>query len=729
MHFFLHPTSRAPPPPGKEAGHMSQGVNAQAETSRDVKSRTQTDTLRTLAQHMRNSIELKNRVFRGRSYPNSFIGSDAIRYLINEGLVETVKDGESLGEALIKAGEIVHVTKEHGLKNKGYFYYFAQDAPFHGGVTQRSSSSPPQSWTHLFHGLGKPQTRTDSTYQPQIISALANGDLNSTAIDDLLNRELKQSGSTLKKLNISPLDKHNSTLLENVHPLSWKDPMPPKGKYNLVVLGGGTGGLVTAAGAAAVGARVALVEANLLGGDCLNAGCVPSKALLRSAKVAHTVRNCKEYGINIEGKITVDFGAVMKRLRRLRASLAPNDSAQRFSKLGVDVYMGHGSFTSKDILTVNGKNLRFHRAVIATGGSPNIPGIPGLKSVPILTSLQVFNLTVLPPKIAIIGTGPVGCEMAQAFTRFGSEVHMFLRGDMPLRKEEIDAREVLMTALENDGVIFHKQIKFKKVEMAKEGTQNKVTMDKNKEFPDILISIIKERKIETIRVNTVIVAAGRRPNVLSCGLDKAGVQFHPLRGIKINDHLQTSNPAIYAVGDCASAYHFTHVADHMARIAVRNALFFGSGRMSGLRIPWCTYTDPQLAHVGEYERDLKRRKVEYQVQKKEFKDVDRSVVDTLTTGFVKNPCLFFRYGVQILLKARSDKILGVTIVGSYAGDMISEISVAMKANMGLAELGSVIHPYPTAAEAIRACGDLYNRTRLTKTTHRLLRGLLEFRRT
>eukprot|EP00466_Bigelowiella_natans_P000100 jgi/Bigna1/56982/fgenesh1_pm.1_\ len=482
-----------------------------------------------------------------------------------------------------------------------------------------------------------------------VVSTLADGDIDNSAKEKL------------KQLEVSPLDKYNTTLLENVHPLKWKDP-EPDGRYNLVVIGGGVGGLVSAAGSAGVGAKVALIEANLLGGDCLNVGCVPSKALLKSAKVAHQLATAKEYGIGIASLLTsevkVDFPAVMERLRKLRASIAHHDSAERFASLGVDVYLGHGRFKSRNEIEVNGKVLTFARAVVATGGSPNIPAIPGLD--------KVFNLTKLPAVIGVIGTGPIGCELAQAFARFGAKVHMFLRGDSILRKEEDDAREIVMKAMEKDGIIFHKNIKYKKVE------------------------VVEDVDEKELIVNAIVVAAGRKPNVHTAALEKAGIKYDPKDGVKVNDMLQTTNPNVFACGDCASKYQFTHFADFMARLVIRNALFFGSGKASSLLVPWATYTDPEVAHVGEYERDLKKRGIEFDTYKKDFKDNDRSIVDSDTLGYVK-----------ILTAKGKDKILGATIVGSHAGDMISELTLPMQSNTGLGKLAGVIHPYPTAAEAIR----------------------------
>ncbi|GAB5361623.1 hypothetical protein AAMO2058_000728400 [Amorphochlora amoebiformis] len=657
-----------------------------------------------IAEDMRIKVEIKDRKYHLQTYKKCFLGTDAIKYMMESGFAESVEDAEGLGHQLVSRGYVVHVTKEHDLVNKDYFYHFKQDAPFHGAKASEKEGKEgkaPSSWTGVFKGLGGAPWGDVKGKQPGIVSTLADGNIK-------IQDEAKEK---LEKLEVSPLDKYNTELLESVHPLKWDDP-DGKDRYNLVVIGGGTAGLVTAAGSAGVGARVALIESELLGGDCLNVGCVPSKALLKSAKIAHYIKSASKYGI-VSGDAKVDFGKVMERLRRLRASIAHHDSAQRFSTLGVDVFIGRGKFISKKQVEVNGKTLTFHRAVVATGGSPFIPPISGLDKVKVYTNLQVFNMTVLPPKIGVIGTGPIGCELAQAFVRFGAEVHMFLRGKSILRKEEEDARSVVASSMEADGIIFHRMVTYNKITQV-EGPDEKKS---GHPYPLIEIEITKEGVAQKILVNAIIVAAGRKPNVYTADLDKAGVKFDPKKGVMVNDKLQTSNPNIYACGDCCTKYQFTHMADFMARIVIRNALFFGSGKVSSLLVPWATYTDPEVAHVGEYEMDLKARQVEYDTYTKHLKDNDRAIVESSTNGYVK-----------ILCKKGKDVILGATIVGDHAGDMISELTLAMQSGIGLGQIASVIHPYPTTAEAIRQAGDLYNKTKLTPTVARTLRNLLAFRR-
>jgi pyruvate/2-oxoglutarate dehydrogenase complex dihydrolipoamide dehydrogenase (E3) component len=508
----------------------------------------------------------------------------------------------------------------------------------------------------------------------------------------------------LAKVGITPLDEHNATLLDNVHPKKWVDPDPSE-PYNLVVVGAGAGGLITAAGAAGVGARVAIIESHLLGGDCLNVGCVPSKALLRCAKAAASVRDAAEFGVHIDGEVSIDFGQVMARLRKLRAEISAVDSAKRYSEqLGVDVYIGRALFTGPTTVEVNGKTLTFAKAVVATGGTAAIPNIPGLAEAPYLTNSTIFNLTELPKRFGVIGAGPIGMELAQAFQRLGSQVTVFSRNDKVMPKEEPEAVENVKASMRKDGVHFGFFSTFKRVEGTEPGEPVRVVLDKDGEE-------------EVHEFDGLLIATGRKPAVANLGLEEAGVEFDARTGVSVNEQLQSSNPNIYAVGDVAGKYQFTHMADFMARMVIKNALFFGRDKVSNLLVPWVTYTEPEVAHVGLYEKDLIERKIDYSTYKREFKHVDRAIVDGETEGYVK-----------IHVAKGKDTILGATIVSNHAGDMISEISVAMQSGMGLGSLASVIHPYPTAAEAIRQCGDAYNRERLTPTIKSIFYRLMALRR-
>jgi pyruvate/2-oxoglutarate dehydrogenase complex dihydrolipoamide dehydrogenase (E3) component/uncharacterized membrane protein YdjX (TVP38/TMEM64 family) len=494
-------------------------------------------------------------------------------------------------------------------------------------------------------------------------------------------------------VQVLPDDVHNQTLVANVHPRDWVNPQP-QSRYNLVVIGAGTGGLVCAAGAAGLGARVALVEKHLLGGDCLNVGCVPSKALLRAARAYADVRDAAGFGVTVPPGAKVDFPAVMERMRRLRAGISPNDSAARFHSLGVDVFLGAAHFTGPDAVEVNGQTLRFARAVIATGGRPIQPPIPGLAEAGFQTNETIFSLMELPRRLAVIGAGPIGCELVQAFARFGSQT--FLVGKQPqiLPREDPDAAQLVETALQHDGVQLLLGHDLRRVERS--GGERVLCLE-------------SPHGPKEIRVDDILVAVGRVPNVDGLNLEAAGVAHDSRIGVQVDDRLRTTSPRIYAVGDVCSRYQFTHAADAMARLAIQNALFFGGARLSALTIPWCTYTDPEIAHVGLYERQAQEQGIAVQTLTQPLDGVDRALLDGETAGFVR-----------VHLRRGTDKILGATIVARHAGDMISELTLAMTGGLGLRTPARTIHPYPTQAEAIKKVADAYNRTRLTPFVKRML---------
>jgi pyruvate/2-oxoglutarate dehydrogenase complex dihydrolipoamide dehydrogenase (E3) component len=503
----------------------------------------------------------------------------------------------------------------------------------------------------------------------------------------------------LEDLEVTPLDEWNVKLLDNVHPPKWIDPDARAIKYKMLVIGAGAAGLVTAAASAGVGARVALIEKHLLGGDCLNFGCVPSKALLRCARAVKDAQNGAAFGVRVEN-VHVDFPAIMERMRRLRAQISPNDSARRFSKeLGIDVFIGTAQFVSKNQVIVNNQVLRFSKCCIATGGSAAVPDIPGLRESGFHTNVSIFNLTELPRRMAVFGTGAVGCELAQAFARFGSEVHLFGRSSTVLPKEDKDAGEIVGRAMQEDGVRMHLGIQYERVEL-RNGAR--------------VVQFLRDGVGEAVEVDLILVATGRKPNVNGIGLKKAGVKYDAEEGIAVNDHLQTSNGSIYACGDVCGQYQFTHMADAMARMVVRNALFMGSSKFSALTVPWCTYTEPEVAHVGLYESDLRDANIEFQTFTRKFEEVDRAILDGDTEGYVR-----------VHVRSGTDQIVGATIVASHAGDMISEITLAMTNKIGIGRIANVIHPYPTQAEAIRQLGDAFNRTRLTPFVKVLFRKWLE----
>ena len=493
-------------------------------------------------------------------------------------------------------------------------------------------------------------------------------------------------------LVIAPLDAHNLRLLSSVRPEGWQNPTAAP-RYNMVVIGAGTAGLVTAAGAAGLGAKVALIERDLMGGDCLNFGCVPSKALISASRAASVARNASRLGVAVPDGVKVDFPAVMTRMRELRAELATNDSAERFKSLGVDVFRGDAKFTGPDSVAVAGATLRFRRATIATGARATAPPIRGLVEAGYLTNETVFSISDLPRRLVVIGAGPIGCELAQTFRRFGAEVTMLEIAPQILIREDRDAAKLIETALVRDGIRLVTDCKIERVE---------------KRGPEKILSVTHAQGAEEIVADEILIGAGRAPAIEGLNLEAALVEHDPVMGVKVNDYLQTTNPHIYAAGDVASPYKFTHISDATARIVIRNALFFGRAKFSAMIVPWCTYTDPEIAHVGMYAHDAEQRGLKVTTFTQELSGVDRAVLDGETEGFVK-----------VHVQQGTDKILGATIVASHAGDLISEITTAMAAGIGLGKIAFVIHPYPTQAEAIKKVGDAYNRTRLTPFAKRL----------
>lgn len=500
---------------------------------------------------------------------------------------------------------------------------------------------------------------------------------------------------------LQPLDQHNRALQSNVHPTDWQNPTPTQ-PYHLVVIGAGTAGLVTAAGAAGLGARVALIERELMGGDCLNVGCVPSKGIIRAARVAATVRDAEPFGVNTQQPAPFDFAKSMERMRKLRAEISPNDSAKRFSKMGIDMFFGQGSFVDADTVRVTRNDgstseLKFRKAVIATGARAAAPPIRGLDSVQYLTNENLFSLTELPRRFGVVGNGPIGCEMAQSFARFGSEVTLFGRGGSLLPREDPDAGDLVKKQFERDGVRMFLSSHDMEVAPA--------------DGP-IRIRISGTGESHEIEVDQLLIAVGRAPNTDRLNLESVNVEYDH-NGIEVNDFMQTTNPRIFAAGDICSKFKFTHAADFQARAVIQNALFavgpIGRSSASDLVIPWATYTSPEVAHVGLTAESAAEQGIPLDTYTQEFADVDRAILEGQTDGFVR-----------VHTAKGTGKILGATIVAENAGDMISEVTVAMTNGVSLGKVASTIHPYPTQAEAIRKLGDQYNRTRLTPFSKRVL---------
>lgn len=495
----------------------------------------------------------------------------------------------------------------------------------------------------------------------------------------------------------TPQDAYERERAANVHPVEWSNPTPAS-CYQLVIVGGGSAGLAAAQTAAALGVRVALVERHLLGGTCLNTGCLPSKAIIRTSRLYAEMRDANRYGAQVPDDIRIDFSAVMERVRRLRSHISGGDSVRNLVAAGVDVFFGNVQFSGADTLRVNGDELRFRKALIATGARPHVPSIPGLREAGFLTNANVFNLTELPPRLLVIGGGPLGCELAQAFSRLGARVTIVQ--DMPLflDREERDAAQILSDAFARDGI---------------EVRLNTQAVAVRVENGEKRVDLLSDDYHNTIAVDAILAGTGRVPNVEGLNLEAAGVDYAAGDGVRVDDFLCTSNPRIYAAGDICLEHQYTDTATTSARIAVQNALFRGRERMSDLVIPWCTYTDPEIAHVGLYVREANQQGIPVKTFTIPMHEIDRAVTDSEDGGFVK-----------VHVRERTDQILGATIVARHAGDMINEITLAMVAGIGLRTLSRVIHAYPTQAEAVRCAADAYNRTRLTPRIRARLRRWL-----
>ena len=499
-------------------------------------------------------------------------------------------------------------------------------------------------------------------------------------------------------LLIEPDDEYNRMLVQNVHPPDWVNP-EPTGRYNLVVIGAGTAGLVTAVVAAALGAKVALIEKHLMGGDCLNVGCVPSKGVIRAARAWAEVRHADEFGLHIAGTVKYDFPAVMARMRKFRARISHTDSAHRFKNLGVDVFFGEGRFTGADMVEVGGKTLTFKKAAVCTGARAAAPSIPGLQEAGYLTNETVFALTDLPRRLGVIGAGPIGCEMAQAFARFGSQVSLFEQMGHILLREDTDAADIVQAQMKMDGVSFVFDSKVTGVE--RRGNEKVIHYEMN-------------GGMKELAVDEILVGVGRAPNVEGLGLETVGVKYDTKNGVKVNARLQTTNPKIYAAGDICFPFKFTHTADAMAQIVIQNALFphplgLGYASTDSLIIPWCTYTEPEVAHVGMYESDAKAKGIDVDTFTFKLAEVDRAILDGQEDGFAR-----------VHVKKGTDRLVGATIVAAHAGDLISELTVVMKAGKGLSTIAGTIHPYPTQSEVLKKVANAWRKTTLSEGKKKML---------
>ena len=472
-------------------------------------------------------------------------------------------------------------------------------------------------------------------------------------------------------------DASDEGFLAEVRPRGWVDPKPAD-RYDLVVLGGGTAGLTAARAASRFGARVALVEERTLGGECLATGCVPSKALLRSARAATAVSAAGSFGVRVPPGAEVDFAAIMKRIREVRARVSAHDAAAKAAQAGIDVFLGHGRFSGPKMVEVDGVALRFRKAIIAVGSRPAPPHIEGLDQVGFYDSDTVWGLDELPGRLTVVGGGPVGCELAQAFARLGSRVTVVHRRSHVLPADDPDAAQLVEASLGRDGVALLLQSRVARVTCDERG---------------IHVHTETPSDSSIVAADAILVGVGRVANIDDLGLPAAGVNADA-EGIRVDDFLRTDNPAVFAAGDCCMRLKFTHAAGAAAGVVVRNALFFGRRRLSSLRIPWCTYTDPEVAHVGVVPAEAKAAGIEFDTYTKPFADIDRAYTDGEAEGFCR-------------IHARGGRIIGATIVGAGAGEIIAQIATAMSAGMSLDQLAGVVRPYPTLSEAVGKCAAEY----------------------
>lgn len=472
----------------------------------------------------------------------------------------------------------------------------------------------------------------------------------------------------------------NAIWRELVFPANHRNPVP-QGRYNLVVIGAGPAGLITSIAAAGLGARVALIERHAMGGDCLNVGCVPSKTLLAAASAG------------------LDFDAAMQRVRAVRTAISHHDSVERYTKAGVDVYLGSASFVDAHRIRVGEQTLETRRTVIATGARAAMPEIPGLDRIDARTNETIFELERRPARLAILGGGPIGCELAQAFAGLGVQVYLVQNQPRLLPNEDEDAANLVAAALQRSGVQLH--LGASVTAARRDGDVRQLTLDGG----------------ATLEAEEVLVAVGRRRNLEGLGLEQAGVRWDPRAGIVVDAQLRSSHPHVFAAGDVCSKLQFTHNADAQARIVIRNALFMGRARADRLLVPWCTYTHPEVAHVGATKRELAATQTPHDVLRVNFADLDRGRTDDAGEGYA-----------EVLLQRGSDRLLGATIVGRDAGEQLAPLLVMMNAGLGLGSLGSLVLPYPTRSEYLRRLADAWNRQRLTPRTAGLLAAWLRWRR-
>lgn len=478
---------------------------------------------------------------------------------------------------------------------------------------------------------------------------------------------------------------------------------PAKFDFNLIVIGAGSAGLVSSYIAAMGRARVALIERDKMGGDCLNTGCVPSKALLRTARLAFEARHAEKFGIaKIETQI--DFAQVMKRIRTVIGKIAPHDSVERYSELGVDVIIGEAKLVSPWEVTVGGKRISARSIIIATGAGPLVPKIEGVDSVDYLTSDNLWDLTVLPKRLVVLGGGPIGCEMTQAFARLGSKVTQVEMAPRLLPREDADAAAQVQKAFDEEGIKVMTRCKALRVEAAGEGGR---------------LICEHEGKEISLPFDRLLLALGRKARVDGFGLKELGVELTDRGTVQANRMLQTNFPNILVAGDAVGPFQFTHVASHQAWYASINALIapFWSFKVDYRVIPWATFTEPEVARVGLSEDEAKERGIEVEVTRYHLDDLDRAIADSAENGFVK-----------VLTKPGKDEILGALIVGQHSADLLAEFVLAMKHGLGLNKILGTIHTYPTMSEANKYVAGNWKRAHAPEPLLRIAERFFTWRR-
>jgi len=459
---------------------------------------------------------------------------------------------------------------------------------------------------------------------------------------------------------------------------------PESYDYNIVVIGAGSAGLVASYIAAAVKAKVALIEEHKMGGDCLNTGCVPSKALIASAKLAFRIKRAQEYGFD-KASVDFNFASIMERVQTIIQKVEPHDSIERYTELGVDCFMGRAKIVSPFEVSIGDKIVTTKNIIVATGAKPLIPDLKGLNKINYLTSDNIWNIRTLPEKLVVLGAGPIGCELAQGFSRLGAKVTLVQRGQQIMKKEDPDAARIIVNRFQAEGI---------------EVLLNHAAMAVDTSGKEKYLICEHDGKQVKISFDEILIALGREPNVQGFGLEELGVELAGNQFIETNEFLQTNFPNIYCSGDVHGRYQFTHTAAHESWYASVNALFgrFKKFSVDYNTIPWATFTDPEVARIGLNETDAKRDGIDYEMVRYGINDLDRAIADSEDHGFVK-----------VLTVQGKDKILGVTIVGNHASDVIAEFVLAMKHGIGLNKILGTIHIYPTMAEANKFAAGLWKK--------------------